>query len=193
VDIKADAYVQVVAAEAHLSVQQEHQHIAVSYFVHSVTHNYQVQTVVLCVIIAQAATLVAAMVAMLTAAVVLPMWHLKVAYLHAHVKQKSIWQQLLESTEKKVRSWPTLQTLIQNTINGLAQVEWAQCMPQRIQVVGQQAVSGGRVVTQDISLADATIHLVATFICHTVLVHLLHFHVQMYATTESVADQALLD
>jgi hypothetical protein len=104
VDIKQVACAQAVAVEAHLSAQQELQHIAVSYIVHSVTHNYQVQTVVLYVIIAQAVILVAATAATLTAAVVLLMWHLKGVYLHAHVKQKSIWQQLQEFTVKKVLS-----------------------------------------------------------------------------------------
>jgi hypothetical protein len=104
VDIKADAYAQVVAVEAHQSAQQELQHTAVSYIAHSVQHSYQTQTAVLYVIIAQAAILAAVMAVILTAAVVLAMWHSKVAYHYAHASQKLIWQHLQESTVKKVRS-----------------------------------------------------------------------------------------
>jgi len=73
VDIKADAYAQVVAVEAHQFAQQELQHTAVSYIAHSVLHSYQAQTAVLYVIIAQVDILVAATVATLTAVAVLAM------------------------------------------------------------------------------------------------------------------------
>jgi hypothetical protein len=193
VDTKADACVQAVDAEAHLSVQQELQPTAVSYFVHSVLHNYQMPTAASYVIIAQAAILVADTAAMSTAAAASAMWHLKAACLHAHVKQKSTWQQHLESTVKKVLSWPILQIATQSTINGLVQEEWDRCMLQRIPVVGQQVVLVGKVAIMDISLAAAMILPVAISICHTGLVLLLHSRVQMYVIMESVADQELLD
>jgi hypothetical protein len=193
VDIKADAYAQVVAAEAHLSVQQELQPTAVSYFVHSVLHNYQMPTAVSYVIIAQVAILVADTVAISTAVAASAMWHLKAACLHAHVKQKSTWQQHLESTVKKVLSWPILQIAIQSTINGPVLVEWDRCMLQRIPVVGQQVVSVGKVAIADNSLADAMILPVVISICHTVSELLLHSHVRMCVIMESVADQELLD
>jgi hypothetical protein len=193
VDIKADAYAQAEAVEAHLSVQQELQPTAVSYFVHSVLHNYQMPTAVSYVIIAQVAILVADTAATLTAVAASAMWHLKAACLHAHVKQKSTWQQHPESTVKKALSWPILQIAIQNTINGLVQVEWDRCMLQRIPVVGQQVVSVGRVAIADTSLAAAMILPVAISICHTVSELLLHSHVQMCVIMENVAAQELLD
>jgi hypothetical protein len=193
VDTQADAYAQVVAAEAHLSVQQELQPTAVSYFVHSVLHNYQMPTAVSYVIIAQEAILVADTAAILTAVAASAMWHLKAACLHAHVKQKSTWQQHPESTVKKVLSWPILQIATQSTINGLVQVEWDQCMLQRIPVVGQQVVSVGKVAIADNSLAAAMILPVAISICHTASELLLHSHVQMCVIMENVAAQELLD
>jgi hypothetical protein len=70
VDIHRAACAPKAAVEAQPFVQQELQHIAVSYIVHSVQHSYQIQTAVLYVIIARVDLLAAGMVAILTAVAV---------------------------------------------------------------------------------------------------------------------------
>jgi hypothetical protein len=59
-----------VVAEAHQFAQQAHQHIAALHFAHLLQHDYQAITVLLYVILAQAAGLVAASAAISTAAAV---------------------------------------------------------------------------------------------------------------------------
>jgi hypothetical protein len=70
VDIHRAACAPKAAVVAQPFVQQEHQLTAVSYFVPSAQHSYQIQTAVLYVIIAQADLLAAVMVAILTAVAV---------------------------------------------------------------------------------------------------------------------------